>query len=132
MDKRRALRQTATPSACEVDRGEAWQNCRAQALEATQIYVNMFATSGAHMISYNINLAHCATNLANCAFIFGFQLRRINTPSDFLQQSNNHIENCFHVLHRYNMTLTHLAKKAMDEISMPIKVNAILAYGVVR
>jgi hypothetical protein len=132
MDKRPAFRQTASLGAFGVDREEIWQTCGAQLLETNRTYTNMYATSGVHMISYNIYLANCAATLANCAFTFGYQLHRINTLSDFLQLSSNYTEDCFNTLHRHNIKLTRLAKNAMDELSMPIKVNAILAYGVVR
>ena len=96
------------------------------------MYANMFVTSGLYMISYNICLANCTTSLSNHAFAFGYQLRRSNTPFDFVQRSNSYTEDCLNALHRYNERLTHLTKKAVDDIAMPVTVNAILAYGVIR
>ena len=133
MDKRQEFRPTVvSPGACEVYNREAWQAGRAQLLEATRIYANMFATSGVNMISYNAHLAECVMALSNGAFTFGYELRRINNLSDFIHQSNNYTENWLNALHRYNAKFVQSADKAMDEIAKPAKTNAILAYGVVR
>ena len=132
MENDRTFGRTSRPGACTMSRGEAWKTCGDLGLEATRLYAAMFATSGVYMINYSICLASCTTALYNCAFTFGRQIRRSNTPYDFLQQSNSYTEDCSNAFHRYNEKLTHLTKKATDDIVKPVKVNTILAYAVIR
>ena len=132
MDNDHTFSRTSRPGACTMSRADAWKTCRAPVLEATRMYANMFATSGVYMISYNISLANCTTSLSTRAFAFGYRLRRSNTPFDFLQQSNSYTEDCLNALDQYNERFTHLTQKAMDDIVVPIRINAILAYGVIR
>ena len=132
MDRDHTFKPTLGSGACAVSRGEAWKTCRFLVLETTRMYANMLATGGVFMISYNICLANCTTTLANRLLTFGHELRRNDTPFDLLRQSNSYTEDCLNALHRYNERVTNLTKNAVDDIAMPVRVNSILAYGVIR
>lgn len=132
MDNDHTFSRKSRPDACIVSRGEAWKSYRTLALEATRVCSNMLATSGFYLMHYNICLANCTMMLFNCASTFGREPRRTNAPFDFLQPSNSYTGGCMNALHQYDERLTHLTKNALDDIVMPIRINAILAYGVIR